>query len=33
MAGAQLDTTDLDEAEKILINAIDEYLIDNKSEE
>ena len=33
MAGAQLDTTDLDEAEKILVNAIDEYLIDNKSEE
>ena len=33
MAGAQLDTTDLDEAEKILINAFDEYLIDNKSEE
>ncbi len=33
MAGAQLDTLDLDEAEKILINAIDEYLIDNKSEE
>ena len=33
MAGAQLDTTNLDEAEKILINAIDEYLIDNKSEE
>lgn len=33
MAGAQLDTTDLDEAENILINAIDEYLIENKSEE
>lgn len=33
MAGAQLETTDLDEAEKILINAIDEYLIENKSEE
>ena len=33
MAGAQLDTTDLDEAEKILIEAIDEYLTDNKSEE
>ena len=33
MAGAQLDTTDLDEAEKILTEAIDEYLTDNKSEE
>ncbi len=33
MAGAQLETTDLDEAEKILTEAIDEYLTDNKSEE
>lgn len=33
MAGAQLETTDLDEAEKILTEAIDEYLIENKSEE
>lgn len=33
MAGAHLDTTDLDEAEKILTEAIDEYLTDNKSEE
>ena len=33
MAGAQLDTTDLDEAEKTLIDAIEEYLEDNKSEE
>ena len=33
MAGAQLDTTDLDEAENILTEAIDEYLTDNKSEE
>lgn len=33
MAGAQLDTTDLDEAEKILTEAIDEYLTYNKSEE
>ena len=33
MAGAQVDTTDLDEAEKILIDAIDTYLEDNKSEE
>lgn len=33
MAGAQVDTEDLDEAEKILIEAIDEYLEENKSEE
>lgn len=33
MAGAQLETSDLDEAEKILTEAIDEYLIENKSEE
>ena len=33
MAGAQVDTTDLDEAEKILIDAIDKYLEENKSEE
>ena len=33
MAGAQLETSDLDEAEKILTKAIDEYLIENKSEE
>ena len=33
MAGAQVDTDDLDEAEKILIEAIDEYLEENKSEE
>lgn len=33
MAGTQLETTDLDEAEKILTEAIDEYLTDNKSEE
>ncbi|OFK80624.1 DHH family phosphoesterase [Peptoniphilus sp. HMSC062D09] len=33
MAGAQVDTEDLDEAEKILIEAINEYLEENKSEE
>ena len=33
MAGAQVDTEDLDEAENILIEAIDEYLEENKSEE
>ena len=33
MAGAQVDTEDLGEAEKILIEAIDEYLEENKSEE
>jgi len=33
MAGAQLETTDLKEARKILIEAIEEYLEDNKIEE
>ena len=33
MAGAQLDTEDLDKAEKILIEAIEEYLEDNRNEE
>lgn len=33
MAGAQLDTMDFDEAEKILNGAIDEYFIENKGEE
>lgn len=33
MAGAQIDTEDLDKAEKILIEAIEEYLEENKSEE
>ena len=33
MAGAQVDTDDLDEAAKVLIEAIDEYLEENKSEE
>lgn len=33
MAGAQLDTTDLNEAEKILVGAIEEYLKENEREE
>lgn len=33
MAGAQLDTTDLQEAEKILVGAIEEYLKENEREE
>lgn len=33
MAGAQLDTTDLEEAKKTLITAIEEYLEENKVEE
>ncbi|MGI5949596.1 DHH family phosphoesterase [Peptoniphilus sp.] len=33
MAGAQLDTTDLDEAEKTLIGAIEEYLKENERED
>lgn len=33
MAGAQLETTDLEEAEKVLIEAIEEYLQENEREE